>query len=76
MKVFFKYLLLAICFLSIISCSTQVFSNRFNLNKAYNLYEKGKNEDDDKALLEVTSIYNEGNRMSRKYKKKTPKLVF
>ena len=59
MKVFFKYLLLAICFLSIISCSTQVFSNRFNLNKAYNLYEKGKNEDDDKALLEVTSIYND-----------------
>ena len=59
MKVFFKYLLLAICFLSIISCSTQVFSNRFNLNRAYNLYEKGKNEDDDQALLEITSIYND-----------------
>ena len=40
------------------SCS-QVFKNRFNLNRAYNLYEKGKNADDDKALLDVTDTYND-----------------
>ena len=59
MKRILKYLIFTLCFLSLISCNTQVFSNRFNLNRAYNLYEKGKNEDDDKALLEITSIYND-----------------
>ncbi|WP_295155842.1 tetratricopeptide repeat protein [uncultured Brachyspira sp.] len=58
MKEIFKYFILIICFLSALSCDKQVFTNRFNLNKAYNLYEKGKNEDDDKALLEITSTYN------------------
>ncbi|WP_300368468.1 tetratricopeptide repeat protein [Brachyspira sp.] len=59
MKEIFKYIILIICFLSVMSCNKQVFRNRFNLNRAYNLYEKGKNEDDDKALLEITSTYND-----------------
>lgn len=42
----------------LISCN-QVFKNRYNLNKAYTLYEKGKNADDDEALLEVTGTYND-----------------
>lgn len=47
-------------FISIINIScSQVITNRFNLGKAYNLYEKGKNEDDDKALLEITKTYND-----------------
>ena len=59
MEVVLKYFTLIICFLSIISCDKQVFFNRFNLNRAYSLYEKGKNADDDKALLEITSTYND-----------------
>ena len=59
MKIALKYLLLSICICYVISCNTQVFSNRFNLNRAYNLYEKGKNKDDDEALLEAGSIYND-----------------
>ncbi|WP_028329922.1 tetratricopeptide repeat protein [Brachyspira alvinipulli] len=59
MRIIYKCIVLAICFLSLISCNMQIFSNRFNLNRAYNLYEKGKNEDDDQALLEITSIYND-----------------
>ena len=59
MRIICKYVVLTICFLSLISCNMQIFSNRFNLNRAYNLYEKGKNEDDDQALLEITSIYND-----------------
>lgn len=59
MEVIFKYFTLIICFLSIISCDKQVLFNRFNLNRAYSLYEKGKNADDDKALLEITSTYND-----------------
>ena len=39
----FKYFTLIICFISIVSCNKQVFINRFNLNRAFNLYEKGKN---------------------------------
>ena len=58
MKKIFKYLLMIIVLASIISCDTQVFKNRYNLNKAYSLYEKGKNADDDKALLDITSTYN------------------
>ena len=58
MKKIFKYLLMIIVLVSIISCDTQVFKNRYNLNKAYSLYEKGKNADDDKALLDITSTYN------------------
>lgn len=53
------FLLLIICFVLMISCDTQVFKNRFKLNKAYSLYEKGKNADDDKALLDITSTYND-----------------
>ncbi len=59
MKEIFKYFTLIICFISIVSCNKQVFINRFNLNRAFNLYEKGKNADDDKALLEITSTYND-----------------
>lgn len=40
----------------IISCS-DIFKNRMKLNKAYSLYEKGKNEDDDKALEDITKTY-------------------
>ena len=42
----------------IVSCS-KVITNRFRLDKAFTLYEKGKNEDDDKALLDVTKTYND-----------------
>ncbi|MEI0747565.1 tetratricopeptide repeat protein [Brachyspira pulli] len=59
MKSIIKYLLLIICLVSIVSCDKQVFTNRFKLNKAYSLYEKGKNADDDKALLDITSTYND-----------------
>lgn len=53
------FLLLIICFVLMISCDTQVFQNRFKLNRAYSIYEKGKNADDDKALLDITSEYND-----------------
>lgn len=59
MKEIVKYFILIVCFLSIASCSKQIVMNRFNLNRAYTLYEKGKNADDDKALLEITSTYND-----------------
>ena len=48
-----------IIFVTILCSCNQVFKNRYNLNKAYTLYEKGKNEDDDKALLEITGTYND-----------------
>lgn len=53
-----KILKIIIFAIILVSCN-QVFKNRYNLNKAYTLYEKGKNEDDDKALLEVTGTYND-----------------
>ncbi|WP_295161713.1 tetratricopeptide repeat protein [uncultured Brachyspira sp.] len=59
MRDIFKYCVLILFFISAVSCSRQVFVNRFNLNRAYNLYEKGKNEEDDKSLLEITSVYND-----------------
>ena len=58
MKKIFKISLLIFSCFFLMSCN-QVFKNRFNLNRAYNLYEKGKNEDDDKALLDVTDTYND-----------------
>ena len=58
MKKIFKISLLIFSCFFLMSCS-QVFKNRFNLNRAYNLYEKGKNADDDKALLDVTDTYND-----------------
>lgn len=58
MKKIFKISLLVFSCFFLMSCN-QVFKNRFNLNRAYNLYEKGKNADDDKALLDVTDTYND-----------------
>ena len=58
MKKFLKISLIVFSCFFLMSCN-QVFKNRFNLNRAYNLYEKGKNADDDKALLDVTDTYND-----------------
>mgnify|MGYP004597603519 FL=1 len=58
MKEILKIMTIIILLISLISCN-QVFKNRYNLNKAYSLYEKGKNKDDDEALLEITGTYND-----------------
>ncbi len=58
MKEILKITAIIILLISFISCN-QVFKNRYNLNKAYSLYEKGKNKDDDEALLEITGTYND-----------------
>ena len=54
-----KNIFIIIIFAMVLCSCNQVFKNRYNLNKAYTLYEKGKNEDDDKALLEITGTYND-----------------
>ena len=58
MKKILKITAIIILTIFFISCN-QVFKNRYNLNKAYSLYEKGKNKDDDEALLEITKTYND-----------------
>lgn len=56
-KIFILFFLTIITTITI-SCG-QVITNKFRLDKAFTLYEKGKNEDDDKALLDVTKTYND-----------------
>lgn len=54
--IFLFSIFLLISFL--VSCS-KGFKNKQQLNNAYSLYEKGKNKDDDEALLEAAKIYQE-----------------
>lgn len=50
------YFISVLILIFIYSCS-DVAVNRMKLNKAYSIYEKGKNKDDDKALEDITKTY-------------------